>query len=243
MPRNSNLIPSVITDVNGRVTTVYRKPETAVPLISRLPAPVLNGGVAGLVLRIGDRLRFGDRKRHDLKSSLRSCSPQFLEWVDSLLAGDKKVVAGVVELVTAGASESQIRDTVFFHEKLRDAGTDEGVQETFLLVCGLSRYEEFEEVSEFNGENGDVIEQCVGLLQVAIALERESSGSLGTGSLMGLQITRGMIFNVGIKNLVLENPGRAGEITRTIHEHHTADVSVIRGLLEGTTSSLASGTL
>lgn len=236
MPRNSNLVPSVITDVNGRVTTVYRKPDTAVPLISRLPAPSLNGGIAGLVQRIGDRLKFGDRKRHDVKSSLRSCSPQFLEWIESLLADDKKVVAGVVELVTAGASELQIRDTVMFHGKLRDVGTDEGIQQLFLLVCGLSRYEELDEVSTFSRENDDVIKQCVGLLQVAVALDSSEES-------MGLQIVRGIIFDESLKKLALEHPGQAGEIARTIRENHTADASVILGLLTGVTPSLASGTL
>lgn len=235
MPRNPALVPSVITDVNGRRTTVYRKPDAVVSPLTYLPAPSLMGGVAGLVLRAGDLLGLGDRGRHDLKSSLRSYSPHFLEWFESLLAGDENVVAGIAELVSAGAGEPQIRDTVLFYGVLRDDAAEVAFGKVFSGVRGLSRYELFDEVSEFGRENNDVIQQCVGLLKVTAAL--------GDESLKGLHVVRGVIFNKSLKNLALERPGDASEIARLIREHHVTDAAVIRGLLSGATPSLASGTL
>lgn len=236
MPRNPSLVPSVITDVNGRKTTVYRKPDAVVSPLTHLPAPSLKGGVAGLVLRAGDLLGLGDRGRHDLKSSLRSCSPHFLEWFESLLTtSDGVVVAGIAELVGAGASEPQIRDTVLFHGALRDDAAGMNFREVFLGVCGLSRYEQFDEVSEFGQENDVVTQQCVGLLKVTAAL--------GDESLKGMHVVRGVIFNKSLRNLVFECPGDANKIARVIREHHVTDAAVIRGLLSDITPSLASGTL
>jgi hypothetical protein len=184
---------------------------------------------------MGDLLGMRERGRHDLRSVLRNHSPEFLEWLNPLLAGDKEFGAGVSDLVSAGVGAPLVRDSVLFHGLLGDAVSGIPFREVSSWVRGLSRYEAFDHVVEFGREDDDVIQQCVGLLKVTTAL--------GDESLTGLHVVRGMISNEALKNLVMERPSDAGEIARMIRENHVTDAATIRGLLNGVVPSLASGTL
>ena len=236
MPRNPDLVPRVITDVNGRVTTVYLKPA-GTSSGKTLPAPVLPNGnlIDSLVVRAGELLGLGDRGRHDLRLALRQYSPGFLSWLTPVLGEDGEMSSRIAGMVNNGYKESLIRDSMLFQRLLSETGHHISPSHLPSLVRGLSRYDQFDDVVEFGLEDEKVQNQCIALLLVA--------AELASGPLTDHAMDRNRIIDDSLVGLILERTEDAALLAGVIREHHVIDPTTILGVLDGTTPSLASGAL
>lgn len=250
MTTRENLFPQRITDVNGKVTTVYRKrlstaseftplfpPVVAALRVTRLDA--LAARVAETVGCEGDEneLRF-------LRNVLGRYSNELNSQLECVLDGsDANFATSVSGLVNSGESEEVVRDCIAFAPRL--GMTDFG--EAFTLVKGLKHYHRFSAHPDLSRAPKEVQNDCVSLMTLTRLLVEQDSGT--SSALMYYYNTDSshpsipIIANEELIVLALESEETFQKVQNIVKEYSTSDPKVIRGIIQGVEPSLASGAL
>lgn len=253
MPRNPNLVPTVITDVTGKTTTVHKKPD--LPLLSRLrfPSPSMSGiatglakrkQVAALVARLDELIDFKyktNSQNMDRKLS-KEASPEFLKELPELLNGDPEIAAGTATLLDKSAlNEQRIREVAHFHPIL---GFD-SYWETHAVVYGL-RTTDFEYHEDLRQEETEG--PCIALMKATCAILKNLEMDVENDQhpVRHMEVWSGhltLLKDKNLANLILERHEDAERIAEIVVKYQTGDANAVLGILEGAPPAIANGAI
>lgn len=255
MPSNPHLIPTVITDINGKTTTVHKKPASTRASSPGLPAPALSG------VRKPSRVELTNQaleelSRHSvpttgtlsadmMRDSLNGCSDSFLERMGSLIGGDNRIANGIAEQLIADEPEQDIVECAHFYNVL-DIPLYRKAQS---LIKSVTQYEAFSVHDDLSKADDEVQAQCLAVMQATRIVEAECGLAADDPShpLEHLN-TRSpwpwLLFkDESLVDLIRERPQDAEKIARVAAGHHTSDPNTVLGIMNGVTPSLAEGSL
>lgn len=251
MVKNQNLIPTLVVDVNGKTTTVHKKPQGAASNKS-IPAPVDTSSF-GLANSIADACanathlgEMGDRARHDFRNDLRfTYSLESLQRIDSEIRKGGVAAEGIIQQLREGESEWNILGTLHFYPKL---GIDD-YKHAGTLVRSLNDYEYFAEQGGKCKSDENVEQQCIGVITLTHHLDALST--LPPNDIahpLRYDYDRRNFLSMSIKdervmNMVIERPDEAKTIAEIVAKHGNADPNFIMGVMHGFNPALAEGGL
>jgi hypothetical protein len=273
MPKNPDLVPTVIVDVNGRTTIVHKLRRlfggSSSPSASRIPAPsptpaapVLKEGASkpAVVKSLMKMLPVkADRtEARVLSNNLYNHFPlESLKWFAGVLAdggtlaegvGNHLATAhftvGVVGQIDAAQVEKEIINNVFFYPLL---GIDD-YAEVKKLVWSLKMTDKFKDVNDFSTLSEDEKNRCAATMVAAYELKKKYPAVGGhplhpVDTPSLLPGVKGAILKEPLYSFVFNNPNEMAEIVDTVVEHKTMDPVELRGLMSGITRPLAGGAL
>lgn len=250
MASKENLVPDVITDRNGKVTTVYRK-TAAKNVVKNIP-------VVPVSVNTDDEVRSelhadicstlfidepGDQEM--LSRIIGSYRSVFLQRISSAVKDeDYNFATAIAANVFGDASRTFLSECMVF---LKQAGTDD-MGEAGSLILSVHRLPQFREFNDFSKAPENVQRMVVDLMNLTRVMS-ELNYDFGS-SRMPLDYVHQphnglapypVITDEALVNLALD--GNTERMMEVIREYGTADASVIKGILNGITPSLAEGSL
>lgn len=251
MAPRENLVPNVITDVNGKVTTVYRKPPLAfakefTPLFPPVVANMREGVLQGLKDRVADMIGLDEPRDLDaLYKSLRYYSKEFLDQLGVALDDeDTNFTTSLAGMVFGEEREEVVRECIAFAPRLelKDMG------EAFTLVRSLKNYKRFSGHRDLSLAPEDVQEDCMSLMGLTRLLAVHDVDESSVALEYWDQSSRGLapmpvVIDHELIDFALESRDNLERVQNAITECSTADPNIIKGILNGITPSLAAGSL
>ena len=265
MPKNPDLVPTVIVDVNGRTTVVHRLRQlfaaSGASGGARIPAPVVASTtpprkvvLKSLLNSLSESVQL--TRRSDikmLKEGLDYCfSDDSLRWLSEAVARKDSFGSAAAKQIVQYSStwrqnllklEPRLRSEAMFQDALDidDYGTVHG------LVYGLGF--EFTKVNDFRELDEHSLSQCVALMKTTHALSErypvidENHMDHPVYQVQTYLGFDGWILKDPLHSLVMERPEDAEAIAEYAVQRHTTDANLIRALLSGIPSPLAEGGL
>lgn len=251
MAPRENLVPDVISDVNGKVTTVYRKPLLSVakeftPLFPPVVANMREERLLGLKDKVAELIGLDEpRDLEALSKSLRYCSTEFLEHVDTALdSDDANFTTSLAGFVFGEEREEVVRECIAFAPRL---GLDD-MGEAFTLVRSLKNYKRFSGHRDLSLAPEDVQEDCVSLMGLTRLLAGQDVNESSAALEYWDQSSRGLapmpvVIDHELIDFALESKESLKRIQNVIRDYSTAEPNIIKGILNGIAPTLAAGSL
>lgn len=247
----TNLIPVVVTDKNGRVTTVHRKDHH--PLApSSMPAPAANVLRPSLVAqaalaKIESYIGFqgSDRRKHDTLVSLRTYTPDQLNEIDQILGSGGVLARGVARHISDGELPEIILETVHFHNLMKA----DDYWESAAMVRSLGQYDMVRAAYDLRNQPMDFQQRCVALMRAARSISKRLPENRKSESHPILYIPTDYYFNMEVikderlVEMIFNQPDDADVIAEVVAKHGTTDPSVVNGIMNGIKPSIAEGSL
>lgn len=271
MPKNPDLVPTVIVDVNGRTTVVHKLRKLFGGSLSssstaRIPAPAVPGPGARKITVVNSLMKMlpvpADKSQAKrLSHNLQSYFPlESLRWFAEVLSEGGPLAKGVGKHLTGAYStqgyegyvaklqaedvETGIRNNVMFY-RLLDA---DNYAEVDSLVHGLGLSEPFHDVVDFTGLEEAISNQCVAVMTAARDLIAKYPGgsyepSLPVSLSAAWDDNEWAVLKEPLFSFVMDNPDEVTEIVDAVVKYRTTDITVLRGLMTGIHLPLAGGAL
>jgi hypothetical protein len=255
MAINSSLVPTVITDINGKTTTVHKKPTSTKVSSPRLPAPVLSGARKPSRAELTEQAlkelakhsvpTTGTLSADMMRDSLNGCSDSFLQRMGSLIDGDNRIAYGIAEQLVADEPEQDIVECAHFY-KLLDIPLYRKAQS---LIKSVTQYEAFSVHDDLSKADDEVQAQCLAVMHATLIVDAECDLAKDDPShpLEHLNTSSPwpwLLFkDEALVDLIRERPQDAEKIARVAARHHTSDPNTVLGIMNGVTPALAEGSL
>lgn len=256
MAINPNLVPTLTVDVNGRTTTVHKKPMTGA-LNAAIPAPAVREprpkgrdeiieGVITALWRLSGPV--GDYEAHQIRLVVSDHTTEFITRVVEISEGeDTDLALGVVQHISAGEVEPLINEVIHFHKL--SGGTS--YWDSSALVRTLGQYSALEMNEDLSKTDDLVQQQCLAIMKAASVIDTESRHDKKDDShpleYLPTHYGRNMpiIKDESILELIMEQPESAEEIARIVAEHGDSetDAGFVIGIMQGINPALAEGGL
>jgi hypothetical protein len=252
MAPKENLVPHVITDVNGRVTTVYRKPGQVVPAKS-LPAPKVKKTYASLAfarltaleLMGGDSMDLlseADQAvmRKHLAAELNSYPLELIKSVhEAVTRSDRALTMDYLresmrELIMKHPSHAEVREALMFYPIL-SKWNEEIIKN---LIAALREYEQLPASPDYSLESDAVKLKALSLVTVtstAFGFPGDAFKTVGKSSLV--------LKDAALVELALEFPEKADQMVEVMRERRSLDPVLIRSVVANDAAALAEGSL
>lgn len=247
---NPNLIPTLITDRNGKLTTVHKRPQ-ALSQAALLPSPALQpvkdrkhlekGVYEGLLAVFTKMHEVTEQGRTDLSNDLRGYSESTLHSLSLIFTQDDDLARGVALHMMQGESEALVNETIFFY-RLTDS---HDYWKTAAEVRALGQYAPVSFYNDLSKEDEYVTDICLALMKVSRLIDTVPDNPsphleyTPTGNLWDMAV----IKDEELVNFIATRPEDADEIAEIIRDYDTTNPAAINGIMQGNTPSLAEGTL
>lgn len=249
MASRENLVPDVITDVNGRVTTVYRKPQSSLSKFIQVPPVIATSKedqLQALTGKVADLIGVDERWELDgLYRTLKFYSKELLSELDAALDDeDANFTTSLAGLVFGDDHAETVRESILFAPRL---GLDD-MGEAFTLVRSLKKYKRFYGHRDLSLAPEDVQDDCVSLMGLTRLLAQQDVNESSTALEYWDQSSRGLapmpvVTDEELIDFALESPSNLERVQKVIMDYSTADPNVIKGILSGLAPTLAAGSL
>jgi hypothetical protein len=249
----ANLIPTVITDRNGKVTTVHRRADASRAKAVSIPAPqvadeadpAVKDQIMGIVrselMRVPSTLR-EEMLMEGMESKLSYRYP-----AEVLTAIRDTMFSHPTSRKTLSLLLSKSFDKVILHEAAvylpeMWAGDEASA---FNSVMALHDYEgrHLPLLANYALADSDARAKCIALINVTAALETCHTRMTGQPLRWRGTASIPVINDDALVKLIVENPDKAPLITQFIEERLSADVGALTELLRSDSSQLAEGAL
>lgn len=255
---NPSLVPTVIADKNGKVTTVHKKNDaTQPPSLSKVPAPTLYGGIKSEKPSTASRIR---GIRHALTGGswekpiqtkaerfIKFSTPEQIDILDEALAGfdgssehEQAVLASFFEPLTKRTGDSGAIHELLAHRKAfaSDWAVSENprlyIDDLNGLAYGL-RDDNFRENLECTDES--VISENIALLRFAYEVKERAPRSdflpvyeaqMGVGSSRVADVYK----SEGLKELIRDRADRVDELIELAVANKTTEPQTLLALMD-----------
>lgn len=259
MPANPNLVPTVITNVNGVTTTVHKKPVTQTK-VSSIPAPAPTAGrnhhrktlVRELVTFVESELMKVELETAEevlaaAGGTLDGYPTELLESIQHSITTDPNSRRKVSRMIRADYDPQTLDECITFLPQVPiHASTAEPV------IRSLHLYKQLPKSENFARDDARTQQQCLAIALVAATMDQEYDSLLPDPPLEWLESNTengkysqmyAMIKDDRLIDLLMEHPEAAPQIADLIKERHTADYDLVKLMIEGNNAALAEGVL
>lgn len=251
MTRNQkqNLIPTPITDKNGKLTTVHKKPQTLHSAESKIPAPTppMND-LSELRCAVETRVQELYDKNHDstfdysayLKKEVQSYPERTLKNIDLATRNDGPLAQCVAEDIVHGEEQTLISATIHYY--LRSGSTD--YRRTALDVRTLINYAPFRNYRDIGDVDEHTQKQCLAMMkftQLTDTMPAAESPFLDYVPYDDSDMR--FIKDGSLIELIANRPDDVERIAEIVLQHGTSNAAAINGILEGALPPVAEGYL
>ena len=266
---NPKLVPTTVTDKNGKVTTVHKKSETTVASRSGVPAPKLSAkqaaheSKASRVRRITHALESDEFDRHVVKAKverfLASSTPEQLSVLDEAVSEsfdassphEKRVVASILSPFSANRRSTKIiielltLRKAFASDWAKRTEPRQQIHDLDAFIYGL-REEQSKAPLDLTDEKTN--EQNIALLRFAYELkERAPYGGFLPVAIKADNLREQVAYvydSEDLANLIRKYPERVDEMIQFALDNETCQAHRLRALVEHEGhSSMTSGWL
>lgn len=245
----SNLIPTVITDRNGKITTVHRREEASRPHSSPLPAPIAPTtacpGIEDQIMGYASeqlQAYYPDRPEREAERVAR----QLLNYPNELLVDLEHTLRThevsrrvITVMLQNNMNQARIHEAAVFLPEVWSGIPNE----SYSHVMALEHYEELPQHENYALAGDDVRKQCIALINVSIALDG-SSDVISDSPLRwkGDDLTP-VIEDPALVRLVIENPDKAPMIAKFISDRFSVNHDALSDLVKADSNPLSRGFL
>lgn len=252
MAPKENLVPDVIADVNGKVTTVYRKPGN-VASSKQFPAPKVKAAspnhaiarVTALELMRDDSddlLSESDQEvmRLHLVTELSSYPKELIEHVHEAITRSGRpstmefLRESMKELILKKPTHTEVREALMFYPIL-SKWNEEIITN---VIAGLREYDQFPASPDYSLESDDLRSKAISLVTVtsaAFSFPGDAFKQVGESSLV--------LWDDALVDLALEFPEKADQIVDVMRARRSLDPVLIRSVVANDAAALAEGSL
>lgn len=240
MNKKTGLIPTVTTDKNGKVTTVYTKPVGGSETNSVIPAPTFakeaSTGHTATVDRVTSavyELMDGKKKADRIKATLAAYPEALVAKLDDKFAKKDHGVYALATAVENGETPSFVGEAMEFGQYFQ---TD-SVELANCMIRSLHQYKQLPSMEDYSLAPKDVQEQCNAILTVTEALDNHAYFNDVALPLKYTPSTGGMSNDYTVLQgddliaLILERPRDAETIADLIIERQTGDAELLREII------------
>lgn len=241
------MTPTVITDRNGKVTTVHRRdsvsqhPSVILPAPMAAPAPVIRDKIMKYVDE-QLQLHYGSKQEQDAMRVAK----QLLQYPAGLLADLENTLRTheasrrvITVMLQNNMSESSIHEAAVFLPKIWS-----GIpSESYSHVQALHYYEELPQHENYAIADDAVKKQCIALINVSIALDGSSDVIADSPLHWEGDELSPVIRDSKLVHLVIDNPDKAPMIAKFIEERLSVDYAALTELVNAESYSLSRGFL
>jgi hypothetical protein len=246
---NSNLTPTTITDKNGKVTTVHKKPQkntTAVPM----PSPSLpqHKSKSALHRAVTKRIAELYNMNHDsafdyrpyLTKEVRQYSEHTLHTMHRALRTDGDLAQVVAEQIVHGENALLIKETLHYYQKTES----ENYWRTASEIRTLANYSATNQHDDLTTVDENTQQSCIALMTFPRLIDTlPQTPSPFLDYLAGEHHDSRVINDDDLATLIAQRPDDTERIAEIVLKHGTTDAAIINGILEGALPALADGHL
>lgn len=240
MPRNPNLVPTVITDVNGRTTTVHKK-RGDTTTAAKLPAPTAVDLAASIVTLMRKIRPLVDRDNHDLRNELQArYYPEAMQRIEAALRHGGPLGEGVAVHLFNGTHGWIVTESLHYYPKL-------GIEEfnrVARLVFSLSSYDGAQKSPSDSEEQGYVnLMLLTHLIDTMSTIASDDPSHPLEYNNENDNWSVAKIRNAALVDYIITTPDDMNELAEIIIKYGVTDPNTIMGIREGIAPALAEGTL
>lgn len=247
MTARENLNPTTVVDKNGRVTTVYRKPQAAPgrTSIPQVKSPSMTAArrkemIGELALRY-ETTKSGPGGIRNLTKVLKTYPDELLERLEGMRVTNSPAQWIAKASVADGEFPAAINERLTFYPEVGHLNY-RGLR---MRVAALHDIPQLPESDDFTKESDEVVAQCRALLVVIDACNR--AGLYGEyhddPSDTMLRDDRVIELDDLLVDFVIAHPDHSVEIANFIRERKAIDLDLLTELVEGDARALGSGAL
>jgi len=249
MKNNQDLIPTIITDKNGKTTTVHKKPQKTAATAS-LPSPSLpksrsiNLVRTAVTERIAELYNMTHESGFDYRPHLAKEVQRYLEetlhMVDLALRNDSDLAQGVAESIVHGESELIVKESIHYYKKTNSDNYWRTVSE----IRALRHYTAVNTHMDITEVDDNIQKRCIALMRFPRLIDTlpETPSKFLSYNEADHYDSR-VINNDDLATLITQRPDDMEQIAEIVLQYGTSDAAVINGLLEGALPALAEGHL
>lgn len=247
--KNNSLVPTTISDKNGKITTVHKKLQKAAVSAS-LPSPSLpvTDSIDTLQLAVMERIVELYDKNHQsgfdyrpyLMTDIKKYSENMLHSLKLTLKDDTDLSESVAEQVVNGTGESTLNETIHYYKK---SGSDDYLR-TAAEVQALGEYSVVSSHEDLSLVDEPTQKQCLALMKfprLVDTLPKSPSPFLDytDSGAYDLRIIR----SESLVNLIAQRPDDVEKIAEIALEYGTSNGAAINGIMDGAFPTTAEGYL
>lgn len=245
----NQLVPTTITDKNGKITTVHKKQHSTpasrpLPSPSKAPdgynTPMLRVTLMERTAALYDKShQSGFDYRTALMADIKAFSTRTLQLLERYLYDDS-IAESVAEQIVHGTPENALIETAHYYKKT--GSTD------FLLtaaeVQALGHYSFVGGYEDLSVVDEEVQQQCIALMKFTRLIDTlpESPSPFLNYEDSGAYDLR-IINDPSLVNLIGERPNDVDRIAELVLKHGTSNGAAIKGIMEGMNPTTAEGYL
>lgn len=247
----SNLIPTIITDRNGKITTVHRRDDVSRSSSSTLPAPALPKStlqrdecIAAIMVIANKELLAPGRgvtveSVKKVERKLGQYSDDTLASLRAALQGNQNIHRSLSVMLERNLSETIVHEAASLLPEVA-YGHPTSTRESLL---SLREYDDLPKSDNYALADEELRKKCIALISVSTALDGVCDVMSGSPILWGGPEMSPIIQDKALVRLVLDNPEKAPLIAKFIEERLSVDYEAIQELVSSGSSSLSEGTL
>jgi hypothetical protein len=247
--KNNSLVPTTVTDKNGKITTVHKKPQTAAVALS-FPSPKLSPEEDANKLRLALTARIielydashssGFNYRGYLKKDMERYSERTLQTIDLALKNNGNFAECVAESIVHGANESTLNETIHYYRK---SGSDDYLR-TAAEMQALGHYPVVSENGDLSVVDEQTQKQCLALMKFPRLVDTlPESPSPFLNYVEGEAYDSRVINSESLVALIAQRPDDVERIAEIVLQYRTSNGAAVHGIMEGALPTTAEGYL
>lgn len=244
------LTPTVITDKNGKITTVHRKTDTVKQTKTVMPSPTvpdedLKNLIADVTVVVyqeldgGSAAAYSNREIARAVENIKSYPRELLGMLHETLSTHSPSCRTLSKLIQSGrVSNEVLYECAYFSPKLvvhPSASMD--------AIRGLRYYSELPRMDNYALSDEETQTRIVSLLNVVVAVDGVCDGMRENPLRWAGDQMIPVLKDDRLVELVWNNPDKAEVISRFIEDRMTVDFDAILEVVRNDSNSLAEGLL
>lgn len=244
----SSFVPTIITDRNGRITTVYRKVDANASQPVYFPAPVISSHDPaledGIMKYVREKLNeyypdHCEREVERISLQIPSYPAELLVDLEHTLRTHEASRRVITVMLQNNMDQPRIHEAAVFLPEVWSGIPNE----SYNHVMALEHYSELPRHENYALASEDVKQQCIALINVSIALDgvtdviRDSPLTWQGDALIPV------IEDTQLVRLVIENPDKAPMIAKFIEDRFSVDYEALTDLVQADSNALSRGFL
>lgn len=248
--KNNSLVPTTITDKNGKVTTVHKKSQPAAVALS-IPSPKLSPHEDANKLRLALTARIielydashvpgGYNYRGYLTKDMDKYSERTLHTIDLALKNNGNFAECVAESIVHGANESTLNETIHYYWK---SGSDDYLR-TAAEMQALGHYPVVSENEDLSVVDEQTQQQCLALMKFPRLVDTlPVSPSPFLDYVASEAYDSRVINSESLVALIAQRPDDVEKIAEIVLKYGTSNGAAVHGIMEGALPTTAEGYL
>lgn len=247
MPRNANLIPTLVTDKNGKLTTVYRKPQVS-PVATSVPAPPVAAkkdtnevrrAVTERIIELRD-VQSGGPFDHAayIADEVQKYSERTLRNVElALLGNDYELAEAVAEQIGLAQTEFTVNTSIHFYWR----SESDDYWKTVAEVSALLHYPFINQYDDLTVDE-TIQQQCLALMKFTRLIDKLPY-SPHLDYIDDQNYDARVINDESLVALIVNRPEDVERIAEIVIEYGTSNGPTINGIMAGELPAVAEGYL